>query len=255
MFALGSYTRDVVVAFLPAFLGMVFVFAGTSFRRRLTSAVWALGIVVALWCATPILFSDKRFPLDPAEFLPVTAKHYETRNRIDEVNPKTRRRATSEVGRQPGLSPVLRNIAGELSSSPIAYLSGRYAQAKRFWDPEERWNREISNATVSDSFLTRQVARELERGTTYRAILVVLLSTAVFGLLFSPRWVALAGVFLYVTSFHVLLFPGFTARPKAIFFPFIVLFASAGVFALAEGFVPWLGRMIAARRRRVEHGG
>ena len=135
-------------------------------------------------------------------------------------------------------------------SRPTAYLGERYAAAKRFWGQRHRWGRRGLNddPAYRESFFARLVEDELKGGATYGALIVVLLSTSVFGLFFSPRWVALSGLFLYVTLFHVLLFPGFTGRPKAIFFPFIVLFTSAGVFAFVEDFVAWLKRKIAARR-------
>lgn len=62
------------------------------------------------------------------------------------------------------------------------------------------------------------------------------MATAVFGLIFSQTWRALAGFLVYVTLFQVLLFPGFTARLTPILFPVIVLFAGLGVFASVKKF-------------------
>ena len=243
LFGLASYTRDVVVVFLPAFLGMVMVFVGPRWRQRSISAACALGIVAALWCATPALFVNKNFSLSPFEMLPISPAHYGTHNRFHEgdsrsaIPPAEREHAL-------GLGPTLRSIIERASTAPAAYLGERYAEAKRFWDPELRWNQAGRNdePAYRNGLLSRLVEKELDRGAVYAVFLSLILSTAVFGLFFSLRWSALAGLFLYFTLFHVLLFPGFTSRPKAIFFPLIVLFASTGTFALIEDFVPWLRR-------------
>lgn len=251
IFTLGSYTRDIVVTFLPAFLGMLAIFLGTTWRQRLLSAACGLGVVVGLWCATPILFGDKNFSLRPDEFLPITRVHYRTSNRFSEGGPGALRRSPLAAEDDSGLAPALRNVVVQVFSRPFDYVGERYAEAKRFWDPEERWTRNLNtNRAYREPVFARLVESELRRGSTYGALVFVLLSTALFGLVFSAHWRALLGLFLYVTLFHVLLFPGFTARPKAIFFPFMVLFASAGVFAFVEGFTPWLRRRIAARSLR-----
>jgi hypothetical protein len=248
LFGLASYTRDVVVTFLPAFLGMVAVFVGPRWRQRLLSVGCALGVVVALWGVTPTLFQNKHFSMSAFNTLPITPSHYRSPNRLpgpgsESVSPVTTKSSPRD------LSSSFWSVAERISSEPSAYLGERYVAAKRFWDPELRWNQAGLNEDPAyrQGFLARLVERQLEHGALYGALVSVLIATAVFGLFFSLRWTALAGLFLYVTLFHVLFFPGFTSRPKAIFFPFIVLFASTGVFALIEGFVPWLREKIAAR--------
>ena len=251
LFTLSTYARDVVIAFLPAFLAMIAVFVGSHWRQRAISVGCALAIVVALWSVTPVLIDTKKFSLNPSEFLPVTRGHNRSPNRFGRQDPNAAKRPRSSPS-ESGIGPAIHNVFEQASSRPGVYLVDGYAAAKRFWDPEQRWYQRSMNddPAYRESFFTRLVEHELKQGTGYAAIVFVLLSTAVFGLFFSAQWMALAGFLFYVTLFHVLLFPGFTSRPKAIFFPFIVLFASSGVFAFVEGFVPWLGQKIAASRWR-----
>ena len=251
LFTLSTYTRDVVITFLPAFLAMIAVFVGSHWRQRAISVGCALAIVIALWSVTPVLIDTKKFSLNPSEFLPVTRGHNRSPNRFGRQDPNAAKRPRSSPS-ESGIGPAIHNVFEQASSRPGVYLVDGYAAAKRFWDPEQRWYQRSMNddPAYRESFFTRLVEHELKQGTGYAAIVFVLLSTAVFGLFFSAQWMALAGFLFYVTLFHVLLFPGFTSRPKAIFFPFIVLFASSGVFAFVEGFVPWLGQKIAASRWR-----
>ena len=86
-------------------------------------------------------------------------------------------------------------------------------------------------------------------GGNYARLLMLAAATAVFGLIFSQRWRVLAGFLLYATLFQTVLFRDFSARPRATFFPVIVLFASLGVFATVEQFPAWLR----ARRSRGLH--
>jgi hypothetical protein len=254
LFVLSTHSRDVVITFLPAFLGMVYFFACGRVRDRLISTVGALVVVVALWCANPLLFSNKSFSDGIAGFLAVTPKHY-----------SGAQRAAGDPAGGSSIFGIVGNSATELLSRPSGYLQDVYSDSRRFWDPRERWanwtdvttvqeweDRERQLAAAGEPDAAADVRAAYQKSTparfvlngrpggTYELLLVVVALTSGFGLVFSTRWRALAGLLLYVTLFQVLLFPKFTARPRAIFFPEVVLLASLGVFAAVESFPAWL---------------
>ncbi len=268
LFGLASYSRDVIVTFLPVYLGMVAVFLGSTWRERLVSTALALVTVVAMWSATPLLFANKNLASGLTALPPVTSYHYHSPSRriaaeddepeedvLEEHVSEEDEFEEDEGGKEPTagshaprLPGAFSRVATELSSRPIGYLGDLFEAGTRFWHSKYRWNRRLNQeAAPREAYIASLVESELRRGGTYGVILLALVGTAVFGLFFSRRWLALAGFFLYVTAFHVLLFPNFTSRAKAIFFPVVLLFACAGIFALVEGFVPWVRAKLAAR--------
>ena len=252
VFVLASYVRDVAITFLPGFLAMIWLFAGGTWKQRTISAAGALAVVLVLWSATPVLFANKSFSPSPIEFLAITPKHYESAQ--DRIKGE-------------------RDSVGERILIRLARPWELYRGAVRFWNPHLRWanraefmtpmesvalrDRETRNpdlhskgepnvrAAYESSTPTRWLVSDA-RGGNYGRLLWGVGLTAAFGLAFSPRWRALALFLVYVTLFHALLFPGFTARPRAMFFPEVVLLASLGLFAAVEGLPAWLR----ARRAR-----
>ncbi len=254
LFVLSGYSRDLIITFLPVFVGMIWIFAGGRQHHRLTSAAGALAVVVALWCASPVLFSNKSFSGGLAHFLAITPSHYLGAQKA----------AAGKGASDASILGTLGESLDELLDSPRAYLGDVYSDAERFWNPRYRWANRADFSTSKDAVEIKGVhnvraayensvpARYLlndNPGGTYGLLLKLAMVTAVFGLIFSPRWSVLAGLLAYVTLFQVLLYPSFTARPKAIFFPVIVLFASLGVFAAIEQFPAWLRATVVRRRR------
>ena len=266
LFVLSSYARDVIVTLLPAFLAMVGVAAGGRWRDRIASVAGALAGVLALWCTSPLLFANKEFGANLAHFLPIAPKHVEA----------ARGQAEGEGGglRSGRLLELAATPLRELAEAPSEYVSEVWGDSRRFWSANYRW------ANRAD-YLTNVASRELRRRETHDAELYatgvpdlragyerspvtrlllserpggnygrlswVVLATAGFGLCFSLRWVALAGLLAYVTLFHALLFPEFTARARAIYLPCVVLLASLGLFAAIERFPPWLRERLGRR--------
>ncbi|MDJ0950757.1 MAG: hypothetical protein QNJ94_17740 [Alphaproteobacteria bacterium] len=220
VFAAGAYVRDVLIVLAPVLALGVWLYGGRTVGQKVACVALFTSVTIAVWLPTPLFFEDKGRTFHLFELLPIGETHF--------------RRAQIEAGAIMDSSSAgfvgsrLGALVADLFREPLSTGYGLVRDGVWFW--VAWWNVELMQVVNRHPFLPGSYF-SIVWDPVYAGVglgTVPLLIWAIFWWRRIPTRlrtsIALLSVLLvYVTLFHILLFPHVVGRPKAIYLPLVVL--------------------------------
>lgn len=223
VFGLSAYFRDIIIVTLPLCLGGILLCYGVSIKEKVLMALMASTVIALVWVPTPVYFQNKGNKCELANLLPMGAGRFQNAE-MRVVGGKEKTASLTGL-----IFNAFKHYLKAAFKAPVAFSNKILESAQKFW--------------MSDWNPTRRIDRIANRhwlipSTDVLYVLTWLVGFAGFPLAFHRNreyWIVFCFL-IYITFFHVLLFPTFTARHKAIYFPIVILFGFLGFQILVTFF-------------------
>ena len=223
VFAVSCFFRDIIVTLLPVYLLGIFFKYSKGLTKKTMITCFSFLLALLVWLPLVTNYSDG-LPDNFTGFFPVAKGHIISAKK-QSINNYT------QYGTMAFIKNLAKDTATTFVSNPVAASAHYYREGVKFWVVKwggtyERYM--LGNVPVLGAFYSIQEY-------LYKFLLVMIFVGGIFIIFtgdFYLRWLVI--FFYYVTFFHIISYSHFSGRPKAIYFPEIVL----GGFLIIERFFP-----------------